>query len=65
MTKPRQIMEEEAVPEGMSVLEKASLYVELEAKCNVDIQSEMLETTRSSKADLDSLKVDNVKLMNG
>ena len=64
MVKPEQIMEEEPAPQGMSVPENASLYVELEAKRNTKIQLEMLETMRNLKADLDSLKVDNVKLMN-
>ena len=61
---PRQIIEEETVPQGMLVLENACLYIELEAKRNAEIQSEMLETMRSLKADLDSLKVENTKLMN-
>ena len=30
MAEPKQIMEEETVPEGMLVLENASLHVELE-----------------------------------
>ena len=50
--------------EGMSVLEDASIYVELEVKRNVEVQSEMLETMTSLKVDLDILKADNAKLMN-
>ena len=38
--------------------------MELETKWNIEIQSEMLETMRSFKATLDSLKADNIKLMN-
>ena len=34
---PRQIIEEETTPEGMSILEDASIYVELEAKCNAKV----------------------------
>ena len=35
MDEPRQIMEEEPIPEGMSVLEDESLYIENEEKCNM------------------------------
>ena len=56
MAKPGQIIEEEPVPEGMQVLENASLYVEFEAK--------IIDTMRSLKDGLDSIKEDNVKLMN-
>ena len=48
----------------MTVLENESLYVELESKCNAEIELEMLETMRSLKDVIDSLKADNVKLMN-
>ena len=58
-----QSFEEALVPEGMSVLEDTSLYVELEAKLNIEVQLEMLETMRSLKDDLDSLNADNIKLM--
>ena len=57
-------MEEEVVPEGMQTLENASIYAKLEAKQNADIQYEMLETMRSLKDDLDSLKTNNIILMN-
>ena len=57
-------MEEDLVPKDMLVLENASLYVELGAKRNTDMQSKMLEMMRSLKADLEILKVDNLKLMN-
>ena len=59
-----QTEEEEVGPEGMPSLENASLYIELGEKCNTDMQSEMLETMRSLKPDLEILKADNVKLMN-
>ena len=39
MAEPEQILEEEAKPHGMPVLENASLYIELEKKCNAKIQS--------------------------
>ena len=42
----------------------ARLYVELESKRNVEIQSEMMENVRSLKVDLESLKEGNVQLMN-
>ena len=42
MVEPKPNMEEQIVPEGMLVLENASFYVELEAKRNASIQSEML-----------------------
>ena len=57
-------MEEEVVPEDMSALDNANFYVELGAKCNADIQLKMLETMRSLKADLESLREDKFKLMN-
>ena len=38
MAEPGQIMEE-IVPEGMLVLENASLYVEFEVRRNAEIQS--------------------------
>ena len=47
----------------MPVLENASLYVELGAKCNADMQSKMLEMMRSLKEDFESLKACNLKLM--
>ena len=57
-------MEDEVVPEDMPTLEKSSLYIELGVKCDADMQSNMLETMRSLKADLEILKADNLKLMN-
>ena len=64
MAEPEEIMEEVSVPQGMPILENESLYIELEVKHTAEIQSEMLETMRSLKVVIDSLKVDNVKLMN-
>ena len=64
MEESRKIVEEEVIPEGMPTLENASLYVELEAKRNLEIQSEMLDTMRILKAYLDILKENNIKLMN-
>ena len=61
MAKPKNHMEEEPIPQGMTILENASLYVELEDKSNTEIQSEILETLRSLKTHIDSLKEDNVK----
>ena len=57
--KPRQIVEKEQPLEAMEII-----YVELEAKVKAEMQSEMLETMRSLKDDLEILKVDNVKVMN-
>ena len=37
------------MPEGMTTLENASLYVELEAIRNTNVQSKMLETMRILK----------------
>ena len=48
----------------MPALENASLFVELGTKRNADMQSEMFETMRSFKEDIESLKEDNIKLMN-
>ena len=45
-------------------MEDASLFVELGSKRNVDVQSEILETMRGLKADIESLKADNIILMN-
>ena len=56
--KPRQIVEKEQPLEAME-----RIYVELEAKVKAEMQSEMLETMRSLKDDLDSLNADNIKLM--
>ena len=39
MEESRKIVEEEVIPEGMPTLENASLYVELRAKRNIEIQS--------------------------
>ena len=39
MDEPGQIMEEDIVPEGMPLLENASLYVEFEVRRNTEIQS--------------------------
>ena len=63
MAEPIQIMDEEPVFEGIPELQNPILYVEIEAKRNVEIQLEMLETMKSLKSNLDTLKVDNVKLM--
>ena len=57
-------MGEEEVPKDMPALENASFFVELGEKHNADMQLEMLETMRSLKADMESLKADNLKLMN-
>ena len=57
-------MEEEVMLEGMPALESASIYVELATKRNGEIQSDMLETMRSLKEDLERIKEDNIKLMN-
>ena len=38
MVELQQIMEEESVPQGISVLEDTSLYAKLEAKRNVEMQ---------------------------
>ena len=38
MVEPEPIMEEDIIPKGMPVLENASLYVELEANPNAEIQ---------------------------
>ena len=51
----KKIDEEEVVPEGMPTLEDASIYVELGEKCNTYMQSEMLETMRSLRVDLEIL----------
>ena len=64
MAEPIQIVEEEVMLEGMPALESASLYVELATKRNGEIQSNILETMRSLKKDLERLKEDNIKLMN-
>ena len=56
--------EEEVVPEGMPTLEDASIYVELGEKCNTYMQSEMLETMTSLRAELENLKAYSLKLMN-
>ena len=64
MAEPEQNMSEEYVPEDMPILENASLFVELGTNRNADMQSEMLETMRILKADMESLKADNLKLMN-
>ena len=61
---PDHIMGEEKVPEDMSTLENTSFFVELGEKYNAYMQSEMLETVRSLKEDMESLKEDNLKLMN-
>ena len=58
MEKPRQIVKKEQPLEAMG-----RIYVELEAKVKAEMQSEMLETMRSLKDDLDSLNADNIKLM--
>ena len=58
MEKTRQIVEKEQPLEAME-----RIYVELEAKVKAEMQSEMLETMRSLKDDLDSLNADNIKLM--
>ena len=47
----------------MLVIEEEGLYVELEQRRQVDVQSEMLETTRSVKAHLEILNGDNAKLL--
>ena len=64
MTKPEQNIGEEYVPEDMLDMEDASLFVELGSKRNVDVQSEILETMRGLKVDIESLKADNIILMN-
>ena len=64
MTEPERNMGEEYVPEDMPDLENASFFVELGSKRNADMQSEMLETIRSMEADMESLKSDNIILMN-
>ena len=51
-----QLEEEEVMIEGMSALENASLYIELEERRNADMQLEMLETMRSLKVYLEILK---------
>ena len=61
--KKGQIDEEEVVPEGMPTLEDASIYVELGEKCNTYMQSEMLETIRSLRAELENLKAYSLMLM--
>ena len=48
----------------MPSLENQGLCVELEETCNVDMQQKMLERMRNLKAYLESLQVDNLKLMN-
>ena len=61
---PERIVGEEEAPEGMPALENTSFFVELGAKSNEDMQSEVLETTRILKADMETLKEDNLQLMN-
>ena len=58
------IMGEEEVLEDMPTLENASFFVELGEKCNTDTHSEMLDTIRILKVDMESLKANNLKLMN-
>ena len=48
----------------MPALENASLFVELGTKRNADMQSDMFETMRSFKEYIESIKEDNIKLMN-
>ena len=55
-------MEDEVVPRDMLALDNAIFYVELGAKCNADMQTEMLEMMRILKAYLEILKADNIKL---
>ena len=62
--KKGQIDEEEVVPESMPTLEDASIYVELGEKCNTYMQSEMLETMRILREELENLKAYSLKLMN-
>ena len=64
LAEPERIMGEEEVLEDMPTLENASFFVELGAKHNANTQSEMLETMRSLKADMESIKEYNLKLMN-
>ena len=48
----------------MSALENVSFFVELGERCNADMQSEMLEMMRSLKEDMESLKENNLELIN-
>ena len=64
MDERKRNMGEEYVLEDILDLENASLFVELGSKRNVDLHSEMLETMRSLKADMESIKADNLILMN-
>ena len=57
-------LERNAGEEYMPALENASIFVELGTKHNADMQSEMLDTMRTLKAYMESIKGDNVKLMN-
>ena len=63
MVEPKQTVEGIPTPEGMLVLEYPSIYVEIEAKCNAEVQWEMLETMWSLKVDVDNIKEYNAKLM--
>ena len=64
MGESEQNMGDVVVPEYISALENASFYVELGVNRNLEMHSKMLETMRSLKANLESLKTDNLKLMN-
>ena len=64
MVELEQVMGKEEVPKDMPTLENASFFVELGEKCNTDMHSEMLDTIRILKADMESLKANNLKLMN-
>ena len=47
----------------MLILEEEGIYIELEHKRRANVQFDMIETMRSLKADLESLKADNSKLL--
>ena len=47
----------------MLILEEEGIFWELEHKRRANVQFDMLETMRSLKADLESLKADNAKLL--
>ena len=57
-------MGKEEVPKDIPTLENASFFVELGEKCNTDTHLEMLDTIRIFKVDMESIKANNLKLMN-
>ena len=47
----------------MLILEEEGIYIELEHKRRANVHFDMLETMRSLKANLESSKADNAKLL--